>query len=135
MKVIRMSLIRLKNVNRNAVRISGFFILMFLFFLIIFYKERNIFLIFKFYFGLIYLFILPGFLILSLLFNKLCAFDRLLLSLPFGTALIGVFTFLFYTYFGIKVKTVLYFPLLIFLFYLVVKIKGKLSNKNKPQPI
>lgn len=118
--VMPMFLNKIKDVNKDNKKILGFFIGFLLLLFIIFYKERNIFLILKFYFGLLYLFMLPGFLILSSLFNKLRVFDRLLLSLQFGTAMIGVLTFLLYTYLGLKVKIMIYFPLVIFLIFIIM---------------
>ena len=121
-----MSLNKLKNVNnRNLIKVSEFFIIIFLFLLVMFYKEKNIFLIFKFYFGMIYLFIIPGFIVISMLFKKLSTTERLFLALPFGSALIGLVTFLSYTYFGLKLRTMLYFPLLIILIYTVKRIINK----------
>lgn len=123
-----MFLNKFQNVDKEYKTFILFFIGFLLLLFIIFYKERNPFLILKFYFGMIYLFIIPGFLILSLLFPNINITYRLFMALPFGSAIIGLIIFLSYTYFKVKLKNTLIFPIILFIIYFLIK---KLIKNNK----
>ncbi|MEK6860690.1 MAG: hypothetical protein AABY07_01845 [Nanoarchaeota archaeon] len=77
--------------------------------LLIFYKEKNIFLILKLFFVLIYLFMLPGYLLLNLLLKNMRLEEKLALAYPLGLAIIGTISYILLIL-NLNLNTILLLP-------------------------